>query len=229
MIKFDIEIFNDVVCSSCYLMSHRLRQVAKAIPELNIIHRSYALFPTTKSLTDKYGSKKNAKAEMLKLWKKASKEDELERFNIDDMEHNDFSLPLSLNSLRAAKAAYYVGGETLYWDVFDALQDAFFIDNKNIEEESVLISVVQDLTLNIELWKEKYYSKEVLRDVKDDFKKAQLYNIKKAPALVFDGKCLTETVLPLPQLLKIINKAIEEKRLELNLAKPFLLEDGLLL
>lgn len=41
MSKVEIEFFHDVICSFCFPMSYRMRQLQEQMPDLQIVHRSY--------------------------------------------------------------------------------------------------------------------------------------------------------------------------------------------
>nr|WP_242541661.1 DsbA family protein [Vagococcus fluvialis] len=114
-----IEFFHDVICSFCFPMSYRMRQVQKKYPNIEIIHRSFALAWEEEDLNKMFGNRDNAKKEILGHWEHANQNDDLHRFNIEGMKQADFPFPTSKNGLLASKAAKLIGGEEAYWQVFD--------------------------------------------------------------------------------------------------------------
>lgn len=44
MSKITIEFFHDVICSFCFPMSYRMRRLQEMMPDVEIVHRSFALF-----------------------------------------------------------------------------------------------------------------------------------------------------------------------------------------
>ncbi|MEG2938504.1 MAG: DsbA family protein, partial [Vagococcus sp.] len=55
-----IEFFHDVICSFCFPMSYRMRQVQKKYPNIEIIHRSFALAWDAEDLNKMFGNRDNA-------------------------------------------------------------------------------------------------------------------------------------------------------------------------
>lgn len=43
MSKITIEFFHDVICSFCFPMSYRMRRLKEIMPDVEIVHRSFAL------------------------------------------------------------------------------------------------------------------------------------------------------------------------------------------
>lgn len=100
-----IEFFHDVICSFCFPMSYRMREIEKLYPEIEIIHRSFPLVWEVKTFDLMFGNRKNAKQEILKHWQHADENDDLHRFNIEGMQKQIFDFPSSKNALLAAKAS----------------------------------------------------------------------------------------------------------------------------
>lgn len=217
--KLKIEFFHDVICSFCYPMSYRMRQLAQDMPQLEIIHRSFALAQDTAALSEMFGSHEQAKDEILTHWVHANKNDDLHRFNIEGMRKESFLFPTSMNGLRAAKAALLAGNELLYWDVFDALQRALFTDHKNIAEEAVIIEVVRSCEIDFDRWNHFYQSAEVHQAVLSDLELASQYGIHSVPSLVIEGKYLIQGAQSYEQLLTQLHQILDEKQLEM-IQKP---------
>ena len=70
------------------------------------------------------------------------------------MRKTAFLFPISTPALLACEAAKQVAGQAGYWDLFDALQKAFFVDSRNVEEEEVLASCVQQVGIDVAAWVE---------------------------------------------------------------------------
>lgn len=207
----NVEFFHDVICSFCYPMSYRMRKVAKEMPELNIMHKSYALAPDDKSYEVQFGSRKNVKDEVVGHWVHANQNDDLHRFNIEGMKKTDFLFPTSVKPLRAAKAGKLLGGEEVYWDVFDALQKALFTDNKNIEDEEVIFEIIKGLNIDFEKWLEYFNSQEVIEAVDADLYLARQYNIQSVPALIVDQRYILSGAQPYEVILESLKEIYKEK------------------
>ncbi|WP_207694164.1 hypothetical protein DOK67_0001890 [Enterococcus sp. DIV0212c] len=205
-----IEFFHDVICSFCFPMSYRMRQVQKELPEINIIHRSFALARDEEDHIQMFGSRENAKNEILSHWVHANQNDDLHRFNIEGMKKADFPFPTSMNGLLAAKAASVVAGEAGYWDIFDALQEALFVHSQNIDEPSVVESVVKNSSIDFQEWQQAFNNPATLALVEDDFRVANAYQLSGVPALIVNGKYLINGAQPLEQILQAL-QTIKEK------------------
>lgn len=148
MNKVTIEFFHDVICSFCFPMSYRMRKLAGMMPEVEVVHRSFALVKEEYDFDRMFGSRAAAKNEILSHWEHANQNDDLHRFNIQGMRQTNFPFPTSMKGLIACKAAFFVGGDAAYWDVFDALQNALFVQNRNIGEQNVIDDVIRETDID---------------------------------------------------------------------------------
>ena len=205
-----IEFFHDVICSFCFPMSYRMRQVQKELPEIKIIHRSFALAREEADHERMFGSRENAKNEILTHWVHANQNDDLHRFNIEGMKAADFLFPTSMNGLLAAKAAGVVAEELGYWEVFDALQKALFVESRNIDDLAVIESIVKESSVDFDDWQQAFVDPATLALVEDDFRIANAYQLTGVPALIVNGKYLINGAQPLEQIIQSL-QTIKEK------------------
>lgn len=186
MIK--IEFFHDVICSFCFPMSARMRRIAKSYNNVEVIHRSFALGWEAEDFIRDFGSREAVKPEVLSHWAQANKNDDEHRFNIEGMQQTDFNFPISKPSLKAAKAAYLIGGDDLYWDVFDRIQNKLFVENKNIEDIAILEEAVKETNIPFTVWKAQFENDETEKAVLVDLQLAQAYGVNSVPTLVINQK-----------------------------------------
>lgn len=205
-----IEFFHDVICSFCFPMSYRMRQIQEKNPDIKIIHRSFALAKGDNEMIAMFGSREAAKEEVLSHWQHANQNDDLHRFNIEGMRQTDFLFPTSMPALTAAKAAKLVADEEGYWMVFDALQQALFVENRNIEDTSVIEEVVKNTSINYVKWHTLFHNKQTVQAVEEDFKLAESYQLHGVPALIINGKYLISGAQPLAAIQEAI-ETIKEK------------------
>lgn len=188
MKRLKIEFFHDVICSFCFPMSYVMRKIEDEL-DVEIVHRSFAVMYDEHGFSTAYGSRERAKEEIIGHWKHANEMDELKRFNIEGMRKTDFPFPSSRTPLKVCKAAFYAGGDDLYWDVFDALQEGLFVKNVNIEDEDVIYGIVKDIKgLDFDKWLGYYTDGTAHKGVMDDLELASRYGINSAPTLIIDGK-----------------------------------------
>lgn len=211
MNKIKIEFFHDVICSFCYPMSFRMRQLQEAMPDIEVIHRSFGLITKESDFDREFGSRERAKDEILGHWHHANQNDDLHRFNIEGMRNETFLFPMSMKPLWAAKAAYYVGGDAAYWDMFDALQESLFTQNKDIESDDVIFENVKAIGLDFDKWQAYYNSDKVKLAVESDFALVQKYGIQSVPALIVNDKYIISGAVPLNELKTAIENIKQEE------------------
>ena len=211
MQKITVEFFHDVICSFCFPMSYRMRQLAKMMPEVEIVHRSFALVRDEKDFDEMFGSREAAKDEIVKHWDHANQNDDLHRFNIEGMRQTDFLFPSSMTGLIACKAEFFTAGNAAYWDVFDGLQNALFVQNRNIGDQDVIDDVVRETGIDFDQWKQHYLDPKTKDAVENDFYLVWQYNITSVPTLVINGKHRVNGAQPLPKVINAIYTASEEE------------------
>lgn len=208
MSKVQIQFFHDVICSFCYPMSFRMRLLQEEMPEIEIIHRSYGLIEKESDFVTEFGSREQAKNEILTHWEHANQNDDLHRFNIDGMREESFLFPMSMKPLWACKAARFTGGEEAYWNVFDALQEALFTRSKDIEADEVIFEIAKTAGLDFDAWLKHFLSDEVKTAVQSDFALARKYGIQSVPALIINEAALVSGAVPLEQIKQAIHRTL---------------------
>lgn len=198
-----VEFFHDVICSFCYPMSYRMREIVAEMPDLEVKHRSFVLARDGEALAAQFGSHEGAKNEIITHWQHANQNDTLHRFNIEGMRHADFLFPTSMKGLKAAKAGENQGK---YWDVFDKLQHALFTLNLNIDDQEVIDSLVKEVDLDFDQWKKDYESEEVSQKVEEDLRLAAAYGLHSVPALVVEGQYLISGAQPKEVIINTLNQ-----------------------
>lgn len=211
-----VEFFHDVICSFCFPMSYRMRKVAEKYPRLNVTHRSFALGWEKEQFIQMFGSHEAVKPEVMSHWEHANENDDEHRFNIEGMKEQDFLFPTSKNGLIAAKAAGIIAGDSGYWDVFDAIQNALFVQNKDISNAKVLEKIVKESPLDFDTWKEQFENSETEQAVLEDLQRVQSYGIQGAPALVIDQKYLISGAQPQGVIEKTIEEIAEKEGFQLH-------------
>lgn len=211
-----VEFFHDVICSFCFPMSYRMRKVAEKYPKLDIVHRSFALGWEKEQFVQMFGSHEAVKPEVLGHWEHANQNDDEHRFNIDGMREADFLFPTSKKSLKAAKAAGMIANQAAYWDVFDGLQHALFVENRDIDDVTVIEDVVQKTSIDFGEWKTQFENPATEEAVIEDLERVKAYGIQGAPALVINQKYLISGAQPQDVIEKTIEKIAEDEGFQLK-------------
>lgn len=214
MIK--IEFFHDVICSFCFPMSARMRRIAKKYNNIEIKHRSFALGWEAEDFIRSFGSREAVKPEVVGHWVHANKNDDEHRFNIEGMRQTNFNFPISKPALKAAKAAGLIGGDNMYWDVFDRLQNKLFVENKNIEDMAVLEEAVKETNISFEDWKAQFENDETEKAVLADLQLARVYGVNSVPTLVINGKYLVSGAQSQEEIENLLAKISNDDGIPLN-------------
>lgn len=223
MIK--IEFFHDVICSFCFPMSARMRRIAKNYNNIEINHRSFALGWEAEDFIRSFGSREAVKPEVLGHWAHANKNDDEHRFNIEGMRQTDFNFPISKPGLKAAKAAGLIGGDNMYWDVFDRIQNKLFVENKNIEDIAVLEEAVKETSISFADWKAQYENDETEKAVLADLQLAQAHGVNSAPTLVINQKYAIAGAQSQDKIEKLLARISKDEKIPLNKLQTLQAED----
>lgn len=211
-----IEFFHDVICSFCFPMSARMRRIAKKYNNIEIIHRSFALGWEAEDFIHSFGSREAVKSEVLGHWVHANQNDDEHRFNIEGMRQTDFNFPISKPGLIAAKAAGLIGGENVYWDLFDRIQNKLFVENKNIEDIAVLEEAVKETSISFSDWKAQFEKDETKKAVLADLGLVQAYGVNSAPTLVINQKYAIPGAQSQEEIEKVLAKISKDEGIPLS-------------
>ena len=214
MIK--IEFFHDVICSFCFPMSARMRQLTDKYNNIEITHRSFALGWDPEDFIRSFGSREAVKPEVLNHWEHANQNDDEHRFNIEGMRQTDFNFPISKPGLIAAKAAGLIGGDDMYWNVFDRIQNKLFVENKNIEDIAILEEAVKETNVPFEEWKTQFNKIETEEAVLKDLQIAQTYGVYSAPTLVINQKYAISGAQSLEAIERALTRISKEEGIPLK-------------
>lgn len=210
MSKLKIEFYHDVICSFCFPMSLRMRELSRELDNIEIVHRSFALAPDSHSLAMQFGTHELAKNEIVSHWEAANKNDGLNRFNIEGMKKSDILFPTSMNPLTAVKAGL---SQQKDWDIFDKLQEGLFVRNLKIDEDEIIYELIKELDLDFDTWLKEYKDPETRNKVQEELVKGQLSGINSVPSLVVNEKYLINGAQPKEIIIRLLEQ-IQEKEKE---------------
>jgi len=142
-----LDFFHDVVCGWCFIISPRLRRLAREMP-LEIRHRTFVLQDSPARMRQVFGSPTRAKQQILEHWAACqATSDTPDRFNIEGMRKAAFDYPHGLPGALACKAAERLGGQDAHWRMFDAIQTAHLTRARNVADIAVLKQAAEDAGL----------------------------------------------------------------------------------
>jgi len=197
--RIRVDYFHDVVCSWCYVISPRLRILAEEF-NLDVYHHAFALSATEKGMEIMFGSKTNAKKEILNHWQQCAKVEDQKRINVEGMRQQGFEYPISMPGLLGCKVAEKQAGQQGHWDYFDVVQRTHLTDNRNISDPSVLADLARELGLDIARFELDLHSSALREEVEQERQLAQEYGINGVPCLVINQGWIISGAQPLDQL-----------------------------
>jgi len=183
-----VEFFHDVLCAWAYTFSPRMRRLVKEYPEIEVIHRAFALAPEKNSISDMFGSKESGRREILTHWRAANENDDEHRIRADLMERREFDYPYSMPGLMACKSAEMIGGQNAHWDYFDRVQMAHLTEARNIADDDVLLDCAMDVDLDMARFRNDFKSDRAKNAVLSDMQRAYDLGVNASPTIVVDGK-----------------------------------------
>ena len=197
-------------------MSYRMRKVTAKHPKLNIIHRSFALGLEADKFIQMFGSHEAVKPEVMDHWDQANLNDDDHHFNIQGMKKKDFLFLTSKNRLKVAKAAGLLASEAAYWDVFDAIQYALFVDNRDVCDLAVIEDILREAGMNVKEWKAQFSKAEIEDAILEDLQRVRDYGFQVAPAIVINQKYLISGAQPQAGIEQTIEKIGLRRRLSIT-------------
>ena len=183
-----VEFFHDVLCAWCYALSPRVRRLVSEDPEVEVVHRCFALAPTPDAIVAIFGSKERGKREILNHWRAANANDDHHRINAELMASRPFDYPYSMPGLLACKAAEVQGGQAAHWAMFDRVQQAHLTQCLNIADFEVLRRCAEEVGLDVARWEQDYHSPRVRQLVWADLDRARALGVTAVPTLVAAGR-----------------------------------------
>ncbi|BDG62386.1 DsbA family oxidoreductase [Caldinitratiruptor microaerophilus] len=195
-----VEFFHDVLCAWCYVLSPRVRRLVAGHPEVEVVHRAFALAPSPEDLVRMFGSAAQAKEEILGHWRAANRYDDDHRIDADRMAARIHPYPHSMPGLLACKAAEVQGGQEGHWAMFDRVQRAHLTECLDITDPEVLTMCATEVGLDVRRWQEDVQSPAVREAVERDRARALLYGVHAVPTLVADGRHVLSGARPYGEL-----------------------------
>ena len=184
MIKLkNIKIFSDYVCPWCYLGHSRVKKLMKNY-DLNfeIIH--FPLHPNT----PKEGLK------LTELFKCSDKELEIKNENMNAlMKIEDLKFNYRTHTYNS-RLAQEIGiwGHEIYnkFDIHDRFYEAYFVENKNLNDKNVLIEVIEMSGLDPKEGEHVINERLFKKKIDQHWKQSYHHEVKGVPTYIINNKSL---------------------------------------
>lgn len=192
MIK--LTFFHDVICPYCYMASKRLKKVVNEFKgEVIVKHKAFAIISSLEDLKAIAPTEEDARQVFLNEFSI------LKRYIPDyDPEKvigkGKIKYVWSIPPLIACKAAEFQKGDEGHWEFFDRAQDKFFLEGEDITDEKVLVSIAEEIGLDVNKFKEDLNSKRTKLAVIEDEEEAKAMGIRGVPAILVNDTWLIRGV-----------------------------------
>lgn len=194
-----VDFFHDVVCSWCYVMSPRLRQVAAELG-IQVRQRSFVLQDNREQMVQVFGSMERAKSVILGHWETCLGHEDQPRIDVEGMRAENFEYPSGLAAALACQAAHLVAGDAGHWDMFDAIQDAHLSQHRNIGDLDVLLDIAVALGHDRVAFAERMRGRQARQRLQAERDAAMRLGIRSIPTLIVGADLARLQTTPLAAL-----------------------------
>jgi len=200
-----ITFFHDVLCPFCYVTNKRLRKVLQGRDDVRVKHKAFMIISSLDDLLAAAPTEEDARELFRSEFSILTRY--FPDYNPDKvLSKGKIGHVWSMPPLMACKAAEFQRGDEGHWDYFTLAQEKFFMEGENINDDKVLISIAEEVGLDVERFKKDFKSKEAKLGVIQDEEEAKAMGIRGVPALLINDKWLIRGV----QSEEFLKQAIEE-------------------
>lgn len=198
MPSLKVEFFHDVVCGWCFVLAPRLKQLQAEL-DLDIQHRSFILQNSREAMIERFGSMPQAKATILEHWQSCAAAEDEKRINIEGMRKQTFEYPNGLLAARACQAAQALGGNEAHERLFDLLQQAHLVHNRNIGDPATVMAIAREAGFDPQAFAHRF-EHDAPNLLEQDLHLGRQLGIRSVPSLVVADRYLIAGALELEAL-----------------------------
>lgn len=193
-----VEFFHDAVCAWCFVLAPRLQQLQAEL-NLDIQHRTFILQTSREAMIERFGSMPQAKQTILEHWRACAEAEDTPRINIEGMRQQAFDYPTGLLAGLACQAATLLAGNPGHARMFERLQEAHLVENRNIGDHDTVLTLAEEAGLDTAAFALAFYE-QAPQLLHDELAMGQRLGIRSVPSLVIDGRYLVSGALGLDEL-----------------------------
>lgn len=202
-----VEFFHDAVCAWCFVLAPRLQQLQAEL-NLDIQHRTFILQTSREAMIERFGSMPQAKQTILEHWRACAEAEDTPRINIEGMRQQAFDYPTGLLAGLACQAATLLAGNPGHARMFERLQEAHLVENRNIGDHDTVLTLAEEAGLDTAAFALAFYE-QAPQLLHDELAMGQRLGIRSVPSLVIDGRYLVSGALGLDELRQAIARVRE--------------------
>ncbi len=209
----EIDVVSDVMCPWCYVGKRRLEKALAMIPdniEVQINWRPFQLDPTIplegrdrkKYLSDKFGTPDQV-AEKYDPIRQAGKVEGIP-FNFDE-------ITLSPNTLNAHRVIRWAHESGLQDTMSESLFIAYFIDAKDLTDNSVLADIAVEAGMEREVVERLLAGDADLKEVQEEMQHYQQMGVRSVPTMIVGKKYAVVGAQEAETIAQVIQGIVEER------------------
>ncbi len=186
--ELKVTVFSDYICPFCFVGHHRLMRLRDSY-DLKINWCFLEIHPETPAegeAIDALEYPSETWRTMMQGLQQVAKEEGLVLPAIQFITNSRNALLLS----EAAKQA----GKTAFYQLHQALFRAYFIEQKNISERTLLATLAKENGVSNEIIETAWHDSSIEKRLQHNYHTARQYNIESVPAFVFGKQVLTGVV-----------------------------------
>lgn len=211
--EMKIEIWSDVMCPFCYIGKRHLEQALAELPfqkDIEINWKSYQLNPEYKNVDGEslYDYLSRSKGISLEQAKQMTTQ-------VSQMANNvglniDFENNIPANSFNAHRLIHFAATKGKQDEAEEALFNAHFTQNKDIDNLEILLSVAAELGLELSEVKAVLESNAFEEEVRYDIYESQQLSVRGVPFFVMDRKYALSGAQPVEAFKQAITQGYNE-------------------
>jgi predicted DsbA family dithiol-disulfide isomerase len=217
MDKMKVEIWSDVTCPFCYIGKQNFERALSQFEDadgLEIIWKSFELAPGFKTQPDKNMHQLLAEIKGISLKQAIAMSDQVAAAASQvGLEYN-FHKAIPANSFKSHRFLHLAREHNLQDRAKEMLFRAYFTDGKNIDDIPTLMTLGAEIGLDPAEIENVLESNWFGAEVNQDIREAESRGISSVPTFVFDGKLTVSGAQDSKNLLKIMEKAYADWRIE---------------
>lgn len=213
MATLRIDFFHDVLCAWCYVLSPRLERLVRELQDrgmkVDLHHHTFALAPEPDDLVRMFGSREEAKREILGHWQQAAAhDDEAGRIRPDLMAQRPFPYPHSTPGLLACAAAQVLDGSEGHGRYFQHVQRAHLTECRDIANRDTLLDIAQECGFERGLFAETMDGPQARDIPAADRQLAALWGVHAVPTLILQNRWRISGALPYERLRAAVEQVL---------------------
>jgi len=211
--KLKVEIWSDVMCPFCYIGKRRFEGALQQFEHKNnveVVWKSFQLDPTMQSQPGKNIHEYLAERKGFSLERSIQLHEQMTANAAElGLEYN-FDKAVIANSFDAHRFSHLAKAQGLQDAAEEALFKAYFTDGKDIADHDTLVSLGEQIGLDLQLVKQTLQSDQYAEEVHRDIYEAQQIGARGVPFFVLGDKYAVSGAQPTETFLGALNQTWNE-------------------